>query len=388
MLSRFVFTALLLSISCIGIAEDDFSPTSQGSDLNQDIRELQQSNQIYEQVIKNLIQRIEQLENTVRESGQADSPRKDSSNTPVDPEVREKLEQEIEENSRLIQSTFEQRLVKEGGVLLAKNQLTYEPGLSYAYSSYDKIVVDGFTIFPILVIGDIVSEKVDREIITINNSFRYGLGNDMQIDVFIPYGYRKEEVFRQDGFMKSKSTEGLGDISLGFSYQLIKAHSNWPDTVVGFNWKTSTGDDPYRQLGLDKLALGSGFDTFGLSFTSIAQNDPIVLFGGYSINYTEEENKEIGLVKPGLSHSFTLGMALALNFDTSLSFNLQFQNTGKTKIDGRSINGSDFTTSTFGVGMSIATGDSYAVDIDLAIGLTAASPDFQLTVSFPFNFTL
>ncbi len=35
----------------------------------------------------------------------------------------------------------------------------------------------------------------------------------------------------------------------------------------------------------------------------------------------------------------------------------------------------------------VTKGDSYAVDIELGIGLTVDSPDFQLNVSFPFNFT-
>jgi hypothetical protein len=381
----------LLTISRISLAKEDASTASQSRDLSQEVLQLQQSNKVYEQVIKNLIQRIEQLEKSIQgptqDTIQDTIQEEDQSDTTINPEVQERLERESEENARLIQDAFDQRLIKEGGLLLGKYQYTYEPSLSYAYSSYDKIVIDGFTIFPVLIVGDIVSEKVKRETIINNHSFRFGLGNDMQMDIAIPIGYEEEVSFREDGFEETRRGDGLGDISLGLSYQLVKSHSDWPDTIAAFNWKTTTGKDPYRLVLNDETSLGSGFDTYGFSLTSIANSDPIVLFGGYSVNYTESDSKSIGKVQPGISNGFTLGMALALNFDTSLSFNFQFLHTDETEINEQKIKGTDLITSTFGVGLTIAKGDSYAIDIDLGIGLTEDSPDFQFTVSTPFNFT-
>ena len=386
-LTRFLIFVLLLSISHIAIAEDDAIVTAQGVAIEQKIQQLQQTNKVYENVIKNLIQRIENLEGAVQGSTIDNKAEKDQTEVTVDPDTRARLQKESEENSQLIHTAFEQRLSKEGGMLLNRHQFVYEPGFSFAHSSYDKIVIDGFTIFPVLVVGDIVSEKVDRDIITFNQSFRYGLGRDMQMDVVIPLGYEKEDSFREDGFHETKKSSGLGDISLGLTYQLIKSNSDWPDTLVGFNWKTKTGKDPYRLLSTDELALGSGFNTYGLSLTSMASTDPAVLYGGLSVNYTPGAGKIIGHVKPGSSFGLNLGMALALNFDTSLSFNFQYLHSDNTEIDGQTISGSGMTTSTFAVGLSVAKGELYAVDVDLGIGLTADSPDFQLTVSFPFNFS-
>ncbi len=385
--SRFIIVIALLLISHIGVADDYASITSQSGEINQKILQLKQSNMVYEKVIKNLIQRIEHLEDSVSDKAVIIKDENDHTNPQVDPEVKAKLEKESEENSKLIKTAFEQRLSKEGGMLLGKYQFIYEPSLSYAHSSYDNIVVDGFTIFPVLVVGDIVSEKVSRDIITNNHSFRLGLGQDMQMDVVIPLGYEKEESFRGDGKHEEKKISGLGDISLGLSYQLIKSHSDWPDSVIALNWKTATGKDPYRLLSSNELALGSGFNTYSLSLTSMTSADPIVLFGSFSVNYTEGMGKQVGYVKPGISSGLNLGMALALNFDTSLSFNFQFLYTDKTEINGQKLSGTEMTTSTFAIGLSKAKGESSAVDVDLSIGLTSDSPDFQLTVSFPFNFS-
>lgn len=351
---------------------------------NDEIIELKQSNQVFQDVIKNLIKRIELLENPAAGKIQ-DTSTNNINPGDIDPEVKKNLENESQENSKLIKTAFEQRLSREGGMLLAKNMFIYEPSLSYSHSSYEKIVVDGFTVYPVLVVGDIVSEKVRRNVFINNHSFRLGLGHDTQLDLVIPLGYQKEDSIKGDGDFTSKETSGIGDISLGISHQLLKSHITWPDTVIAFNWKTTTGDDPYNEVNTDKLALGTGFNTYGISLTSMANSDPIVLFGGYSLSYTDGMSKGIGYVKPGITNGLNLGMALALNFDTSLSFNLQFTHADKTEINGNRVNGTDITTATFAIGLSKAKGDSYAVDIDLGIGLTSDSPDFQLTVSLPIN---
>jgi hypothetical protein len=385
--SRFLIAVSLLLISRIGLADDNAETTSQDSEINQQILQLKQSNKVYEKVIKNLIQRIEKLEDSAAGDAVSIKDEKEPDEDLIDPEFRARLEEESRENTKLIQTAFEQRLSKEGGMLLGQYQFIYEPGLSYVHSSYDKIVVDGFTIFPILVIGDIVSEKVDRDIFFNNHSFRLGVGRDMQVDIVIPIGYEEESSFRGDGSHESKKISGLGDISLGLSHQLIKFDSDWPDTVIAFNWKSTTGQDPYRLVNSNELALGSGFDTFGFSIFSMISDDPSVLFGGLSLNYTQADDKEIGRVKPGISGGLNLGMALALNFNTSLSFNFQYAKSGRTEVNGQKINGTETTTGAFTIGLSTAKGQSYAVDVDLGIGLTADSPDFQLTVSFPFKFS-
>ncbi len=383
---RLLFSLLLLLSSPVAWA-DDQSTAVRNEVLEQDVLQLKQANKALEQVIKNLIQRIEHLENSTQDQTDAILPRVQQTEKPIDSELKARLEKESAENYKLIQSAFEQRLSKEGGMLLGRYQFIYEPSLSYSHSSYDKILVDGFTIFPVLVVGDIVSERVRRDIVINNHYFRLGLGRDIQVDLVIPLGYEEENSFRGDGTQSSRKTSGLGDVSIGLSYQLIKSQQSWPDTVLALNWKTATGNDPYRLVTADELALGTGFNTLGLSLISMTNSDPIILFGGLSAAYTQSRIKAIGHLKPGASYGLNLGTALALNFDTSLSFNFQYRYTGKTEIDGQKISGSEITTSIFSIGLSRAKGELYAVDIDLGIGLTADTPDFQLTVSFPFEFS-
>jgi hypothetical protein len=393
---------LLLSFSLIVIgpaawARDDepwseSPPTTTYEELQQEIIRLKEADGVRDRVIKNLIRRIEQLER----SSAADGASEEEPTAVVDeveqeeltPEVKERMRRESEENYQLIEKAFEQRLEREGGMLNAPFKLTYEPGISYTHASYDSIVVDGFTIFPVLVIGDIVSEKIRRDIVTNNHSFRLGLPWNTQFDLVVPLGYERNRTFRDDGTHVANETKGLGDISLALSYQLVKRSRLWPDTVVGVSWKSKSGDDPYKRASGDVPSLGTGFNTWGVSMTSITTADPIVLFGGASATFTSGGDKRIGHVSPGESYGVNLGMALSLNLDTSLSFNYSYTYTLETEINRQNISGSDLTTSTFTVGLSRAKSDFYAMDIDLTIGLTRDSPDFQFSASFPFEFSL
>ena len=210
----------------------------------------------------------------------------------------------------------------------------------------------------------------------------------MQFDLVVPLGYERIRSFRDDGTHVTNETKGLGDISLALNYQLVKRSRFWPDTVVGVNWKSKSGGDPYKRASGDIPSLGTGFNTWGVSMTSITTADPIVIFGGASAAYTSSADKNIGHVSPGESFGTNLGMALSLNLDTSLSFNYSYTYTLETEINGQNISGSDLTTSTFAVGLSRAKSNFNAMDIDLVIGLTRDSPDFQLIVSFPLNYSL
>jgi len=357
-------------------------------ELQDEIIRLKETGRARDEVIEKLKRRIEMLERSGA-GGEPPPERTDEGGQiELTPEVTERLRRESEENYRLIQKAFEQRLSREGGMLLAPFRLTYEPSLSYSHSSYDSIVVDGFTVYPVLVVGDIVSEKVRRDVIINNHSFRLGLPHDMQVNLVLPLGYESKRSFRDDGTHVEDETKGLGDISLAVSYQLVRNSSFWPDTVVGLSWKSRSGGDPYKQESGDVPSLGTGFDTWGVSMTSMTVADPIVLFGGLSAGYTPGGAKKIGNVNPGESFGFNLGMALSLNLDNSLSFNYSYNHTLETMVDSRKIHGSDLTTSVFTIGLSRAKSDFYAMDIDLTIGLTRDSPDFQLYVTFPFEFSL
>ncbi|MCP4430183.1 MAG: hypothetical protein GY806_04315 [Gammaproteobacteria bacterium] len=300
--------------------------------------------------------------------------------------LQERIQAERVENARLIESAFEQKLIDAGGLLMRPGIFSYEPSFSYANSSVDRIIVDGFTVEPVVIVGDIISEKLRREVLTLTNTFRVGLPKDFQFELIIPYGYEDQGTTTATGEHNDIRSSGLGDISLSISHQLIKSSNSWPDTLINLGLKSKTGKDPYRLTDSEELALGTGFATASLSLTSISVSDPLAFYYGFAISKTPRDKKSIGYIKPGDSLRIHLGSSLAINLDTSMSFGFQISYTDQTEFEGKKIPGSDYTTATLSIGMSRKFSDTSSLEFDVGIGLTEDAPDFQFTVAYPVSF--
>lgn len=389
-----IYAVLMFGVAPVCYAEDEVKTDeavnlSDAADIavsdSLDINELEDKNRL----ILDLLKRVELLESMVQKNTET--------TTVVEPDVLDneqkqeridaarKIEREREENVSLIESAFKRTLVDEGGLLLKPGQFNYVPSISYTHSSSDRIVIDGFTIEEILVVGDIVSRQVKRDIEVLSNTFRLGLENDLQIDLQIPIGAERLQTYSSSGDQTKEHTSGLGDISLSLSYQVIKSHVSWPDTLINISWKSTTGEDPYSLSGDEELALGSGFQSWGISFTTVSVSDPVVFFSGLSWTKNMSERKQIGHVDMGDNAGLSMGMVFALNLNTSLSFGFQLSAINQTRIDNHKIPGSNLITSLFTVGVSRILSSSLSMDVQIGIGLTEDSPDVQLSFSFPYS---
>ena len=148
-----------------------------------ELSELRQELEKRDRVIEELSERLERLENRVERIEPIDE--EETREDAVVPEQTEiqRAEELLEESDdshkdRLIEQAFERTLIERGGLLLPWRSFSIEPSMTYIHSSSDNIVVDGFTVLPVLIIGDIVSEKVDRDLALFN------LSNSDGVDMF------------------------------------------------------------------------------------------------------------------------------------------------------------------------------------------------------------
>ena len=373
-------------------AETTNSDTLSLEDLKDYITQLRNSIVSQNENTKILVERLQQLEQQVLELSEkidhpapASQPIQKQEKQNFDPELEKRIAAERVENAQLIESAFEQRLITSGGLLMPAGKFSYEPGISYSNASVDRIVIDGFSLLPVLVIGDIVSEKVRRETITITNSFRAGLPHDFQLELQIPYGYEKQGITSGDNEHDSTHASGQGDISISLSHQLVKSSPHWPDTLLSLGWKSDTGQDPYRLTDSQELALGTGFTSTILSLTSVNISDPLAFHYGLSYTSTARDLKSIGYIKPGASLRLFAGTSMAINLDTSISYSFQLSYSDETEFNGSDISGSDYTTATLSFGLSRILSSETSVDFNIGIGLTEDAPDFQFTVSMPIR---
>jgi len=375
-------------------------------ELRAEIEELKRALLVRDQAIRSLARRIELLEAQLDapdiaagpepaadvsqegESAAAGRPGPTQEDA-VAAEVAEVSERERREQERLVRAAFEQTLIDRGGLLLPEWTLELEPGFSYVNSSSDNIVIDGFSIFPVLVVGDIVNERIRSDLVQGTGTARLGLPFDLQLEARLPFGYQQRRTVTAENEETQRDRFGLGDFELALSHQLLRGRGWVPDLLGSLRWKAATGKSALgASASSDGLFLGSGFDSVTGSLTAVRVSDPVVFFGGLSYTYNDPVNAEIGRFNSGDTFGGQAGLAIALNLDTSVSFAYDQQVTFRSRLDGERLPGSSLVTGTFNVGASYTISPDLTLDFGIGIGVTEESPDVQLSLSFPLRFRL
>lgn len=322
-----------------------------------------------------LLRRLEALEREVEELRASSSIRiptggGPSSSFPAD------------QDEQFVQAALERALVERSGLLLPPWELEIEPSLTYVHASSDNITINGFTIGTALVIGEIVSEKVRRDILTPVLTFRLGLPEDGQLEVRVPYRYQWERVLTADNIERSREGAGLGDVEIALSRQLMREKGWNPDLLFSLRWKTDSGE----RSGVSDLPFGTGFNGVQFMMTALKVRDPVAVFGSLSYTGNLPADKAEGRIDPGDTVGMNLGLALALTPDTSINFGWEQQFVDKTKLNGQDVPGSFLVVGGFRVGGTYTVTPDTSVDVSVVIGLTRDAPDLQATIALPVRF--
>jgi hypothetical protein len=354
------------------------APLASAQETEAPIEELRRALAVRDQVIRNLITRIEQLERAVQPGVPA------AVATPV-VATATTSQGPAPEDQQLIRAAFERTLIDRGGLLLRPWSFELEPSMSYAHSSSENLVIDGFTIFPVLVVGDIFSERLKRNTLTTSLTARLGLPWSSQLEVRAPWTYEDDSRLTGDGQESKVTDQGWGDLEVALSRDLPRFFGRGPQLLGSLRWKMVTAKDPFGLDVENEIPFGSGFHTLTASLTGVSVLDPVVFFG--SLSYTEAlaATKDEQRIEPGHRIGVQLGMALALNLETSLSLAFEQSFTDRTRVDGMDVPGTYVNTGTVSLGMSRSFPSGRAFDTNLAIGLSEDSPDLQLGFSMPFR---
>ena len=298
--------------------------------------------------------------------------------------------------------------VRRGGLLLGKGQFALDLGLSYAHFSENQIFVDGFALLPVLVIGEITVEKIQRDIFIISPTGKVGLTDRIQLEVTIPYRYQRESFFRPDVAVGKEEEEnfddGKGDIYATALFHLMNEGASMPNVLAGLTFKSRTGDSVFEiDPAKGEMPMGTGFYSFKGTLSFIKSADPAVVF--LNLGYThslprenslfvatqDETTKEIVYVpqtleiSPGDTWELGFGAAYALSY--KLAVNMQFQQslTLKTKKNGEEIAGSLINAASIRLGGVWAWSDKVTIDLSTNFGLTNDAPDNILELRLGFK---
>lgn len=294
-------------------------------------------------------------------------------------------------------AALDQALIVRGGLLLPSGMLEIDNTTSYFSASSDHVTINGFALLPVLVVGDIESERVREDYLLPSFTARLGLPHKFQMDVVIPYGYELIRSVDATGTSSTASNFGLGDISAGLYRTLTTEHGRVPDLLANVRFKSTTGVDSFS-LTSSEVALGTGFNSIQGNLTVAKSSDPVVFFGnlGYTANlpgnHTVSANDPnnpsattIGHFNPGGAIGFQLGAILALNPDLSMTVGWDQRFTSSTKLNGVDIPASYLVEGTLRLGTSYMYAPGKIVDLSFGVGLTPDTPNLQFSVGVPFR---
>ena len=353
-------------------------------------------------IIRNLLERVQELEKKVNGASSLGVRPPDSVNTPA-PNYSTSVtavpsRDGYDEEDRKARAVLDRALIQRGGLLLPSGTLEVETSASYYNASSDAISIEGFSILPVLVVGDIVSDRVRREVTLSTVTTRMGLPWNLLFDVQTPYGYEMVRTVTADNRETSQRAFGLGDLRFGLTRQITREHGRIPDLLAGVSFKTKTGKDPFN-LGNNEIALGTGFYGIQGRITAVKSSDPMIFFGSLAYGYNFPGDKLIpdarnpgqqilASFEPGDTAGFQLGSILAVNPETSLTLAWDQSFTRGTNVNGLRIPGSYLVGGTLRLGASYVYAPGRNVDLNFGIGLTRDVPNLQFTVGFPFRFAL
>lgn len=357
-----------------------------------DLEELQRKLEQRDSVIRELLERVEALErrigisrdgltDTTTEPGRGEEqplpkdPETEVKDVSADVSATETAPGEVVVDEEAAERALERSLTQTGALLLRPGRMEVEPRVVYARNE------DAAPTF-ISRNGNTLSGELARNVdsLTGDLAVRLGLPRDTQLEVGIPYRWRRIENVTNLGFSpvdtSSQSAVGLGDLRLGVAKTLLRENIWRPDLVGRVTWDTKTG-----RRDENGVSLGGGFDEIRASLTAINRQDPVVFLGAVSYEYVFENDR----IRPGATIASNLGGFIALSPETSLRLLVSGAYQQETEVSDSSIDGSDQVAGSFVIGGSTLLFPGTLLNLSVGIGLTDDADDFSVSLSIPIR---
>jgi hypothetical protein len=271
--------------------------------------------------------------------------------------------------------------VQRGALLLPEWGFEVSPSVAYQHT-----LTEGLVIAPTPEgVSTVINQRLQNDSIKAALSLKLGLPWESQLEVRVPYAWTREAVALGDGSSTDHSAPGIGDVEVELSRQILREGNWWPDLLAGLSWRFPTGRDPFR-TETPSLAAGTGTHAVKGRLTAAKSRDPLVFFGTLSYTASLAAHEPVGRVHPGDTFGLEIGTILAVSPETSLSFSLNQEFTGKTSVDGTALPGSDRVSSVLQIGADTVLGSNLLLDLTVGIGLTRDAPDYQVLLSAPVRF--
>jgi hypothetical protein len=269
---------------------------------------------------------------------------------------------------------LERALVREGGLVLPRGVTEVEPRLQYTYRG-----IQGLNLVTINGAAQVAPQDLRRNEFEASVAVRRGLRGSLQVEARLPYVWIDQNRATASALGESERTSGWGDIELSLTKQLATARRG--GVLGSLMWKSASGN---HEAG--RLSPGSGFHQLQAGVTAVTREDPLVFFLAPSYSWVFEREKNGTNVDPGDTIGLKAGTLLAASPETSLRASFELTRSGRTRIAGADVPGSDTTVGILEVGLAKTLSRRTLLDVQLGMGLTPDAPDFRIRLAVPIRF--
>jgi hypothetical protein len=269
------------------------------------------------------------------------------------------LEAEAEEARRALDV-----FLREEQILLRRGELALELDTLYATGTRDRFVTN--------IAGAPLAEVTNWSVTTFLIP-RYGLLDNLELDVEIPFGWAEQEL--DFGTTRSRTSDvNVGDIAATLRYQLWLERGARPALALELRGKSITGGD---------TLLGTGHWNVDAGISVVKTLDPVVFFGrlGYTVAF--ERNG----VDPGDQVRYLFGMGYSLNDRVSFSMRVGGAYVGQAKQNGKAIPRSSLDIVSLQFNVTTRVARHWFVEPFVNAGLTDDAPDAIIGVSVLYLFS-
>jgi hypothetical protein len=277
-----------------------------------------------------------------------------------------------EEGERVL----ERALARQSVFVLRAGARELEPAIEYTYHGTDAVEIVNQSGVPTVARQDVKQDRVETRL-----TLRAGLPHESHVEIRLPYVFLRNDRSTAGQLEQTDHRNGAGDLQLGFTKQLAEDRPARPAVLATINWRMPTGE---FQPG--EPSPGSGFHSLQGALTFAKRQDPLVFFGTASYTAVRARSYGGGEIEPGDAIGLKLGTILAASPRSSLRGGFEMSRSGRTKINGASIPGSDTVIATLQFGFAALLSRRTLLDLQLNVGVTPDSPDFTLIVSLPIRF--
>lgn len=311
-------------------------------------------------------------------------------------------------------------VLDQSSVVTRKRRLELDVPVEYAHADRNRVIFRGIEVPQSVLVGVFDINESRQDILSTGLLVRWGATDRLELNARIPLIYRSDSsVLSPVSTAPGSSTgtrdfavhaTGLGDIEVGVRYQALVGSEGHPYLIGGLQLLAPTGSSPFSaprdSLGnATRSFTGAGFWGITPNVTALLPSDPALLFAtlGYTVNFSRNINRSIGdtfidKVRPGGEPSLSVGVGLALNPRTSISFGYahtwSFGTWTRVRFMDRSLpvpalgdavegTSRDLQIGRLLLGVSFRTSETRTYNWNVEIGATDDAADVRTTLRIP-----